>query len=328
MALKVGSPAISNGNCTLGSPAAPVTTDERGIARKVVCDVGAYEMTTSRIDTIGIFRPSANSFYLRLHNTQGFGDINVAFNPAAKAYPIVGDWTGGGFDAVGVYDQSNGQFWLCTVNSTGGCASPGNRIQLVLGIPNDIPLSGRWQSGAATDGVGVFRPSNGLIYLKNALTTGFANDTMVLGIPSDIGLAGDWNDKGFDSPGVYRPSNQKFYASNQVCNCDVFADYTLQYGVAGDYPVVGDWIGQSSFGVGLFRQSTGYTYLKNVLATGFADITFVYGSPGDVPVAGHWQAVYPPQPSEGAGRQPPPVLVPPTFVPGYFNATPKGDLGD
>jgi len=33
---------------------------------------------------------------------------------------------------------------------------------------------------------------------------------MVLGIPKDIGVAGDWTGKGFDSPGVFRPSNVTF----------------------------------------------------------------------------------------------------------------------
>jgi hypothetical protein len=118
---------------------------------------------------------------------------------------------------------------------------------------------------------------------------------MVLGVPGDVGLAGDWNSKGFDSPGVYRPSNQHFYLSNQVCSCSVFGDYTLQYGASGDAPVVGDWVGQGHDGVGLFRQTNGYTYLRNTLTTGYADIAFVYGIAGDIPVAGHWQLTYPPE---------------------------------
>ncbi|MHB8626739.1 MAG: choice-of-anchor Q domain-containing protein [Aggregatilineales bacterium] len=258
------------------------------------------------LDTIGVFR--SGTFYLRLHNTTGFADISVAFNPATRPYPVVGDWAGAGFDTIGVFDQSNGLFSLRNTNTPG---TPDE--QFVLGNPNDVPLSGKWMAGAAHFGGGVFRPSNGLIYLKNNLTTGFADDTMVLGIPGDVGLAGDWNGKGFDSPGVYRASHQNFYLSNQVCNCAVFGDYALQYGVSGDTPVVGDWIAQGHDGVGLFRQSNGYTYLRNTLTTGFADITFVYGIAGDVPVAGHWQLVYPPV--APIAKAPPAVLVPPTAAP-------------
>ncbi|MHB8627923.1 MAG: SBBP repeat-containing protein, partial [Aggregatilineales bacterium] len=249
-----------------------------------------------RIDTIGIYR--SGSFFLRLHNSTGFADIAATFNPtnpaATQPFPVIGDWFGVGYDTIGILDQSNGLFSVCNANNTASCASSGNISRFVLGNPNDEPLSGRWSLTATHYGAGVFRPSNGLIYLKNGLTTGFADFTMVLGIPGDVGLAGDWNGKGFESPGVYRASNISFYGSNQVCNCAVFGDYQLQYGVPGDAPVVGDWIGQGHDGIGLFRQTTGFTYLRNALTTGYADISFVYGQGGDVPVAGHWQAVYPP----------------------------------
>jgi hypothetical protein len=248
-----------------------------------------------RLDTIGVFR--SGTFLLRLHNSNGFADIIVNFNPGTNPYPVVGDWTGAGFDMVGTFDQATGLFSLCTANNTTTCANSSNIISFVLGNANDMPLGGRWGIGFTHFGVGVFRPSNGLIYLKNNLTTGFADYTMVLGVPGDIGLAGDWNGDGLDSPGVYRPSTQKYYLNDQVCNCSEYATYAFQYGVAGDSPVTGDWTGQGHDGVGLFRQANGYTYLRNNLTTGFADLTFVYGIAGDVPVAGHWQSVYPPLPS-------------------------------
>ncbi len=260
-----------------------------------------------RTDTIGVFR--SGTFYLRLHNSTGFADINIAFNPATKPYPIVGDWAGAGLDTVGVLDQNNGAFYLCNANDSATCAAPFNVQSFTFGNPNDIPLSGLWTTGFTHFGVGVFRPSNGLIYLKNNLTTGFADYTMVMGIPGDVGLAGDWNGDGLDSPGVYRPSTQQFFLTDQVCNCSVFGNYQFQYGVAGDSPVIGDWIGQGHDGVGLFRQSNGFTYLRNSLTIGFADITFTYGIAGDVPVAGHWQLVYPPLPNPGN------VLVAPTNAP-------------
>jgi hypothetical protein len=303
MSLQASSPTISKGNCSLSSPAVPVSTDQRGVSRKTPCDVGAYE---TRNDTIGIFRPSVKTFYLRLHNSTGNADITVGFGPGTKPYPVVGDWTGAGYDTVGDVDQNNGLFSLCNANVTATCANSSNVTQLVLGNANDTPLSGKWTASTTHFGVGVFRPSNGLIYLKNNLTTGFAEYTMVLGIPGDVGLAGDWTGNGYDSPGVYRPSNSNFYLTNKVCNCNVFADIQFAYGVGGDAPVMGDWTGLGHDGAGLFRQSNGYTYLKNALTTGFADITFTYGVAGDVPVAGHWQLVYPPVPNTGN------VLVTPT----------------
>ena len=120
---------------------------------------------------------------------------------------------------------------------------------------------------------------------------------MVLGSPGDQGIAGDWTGKGFDSPGVFRPSNIGFYLSNQVTNGPVFADITLTYGSATDLPIAGDWIAQGHDGVGMFRPTNGFVYLKNALITGFADNSFFYGLNGDVPVAGHWEPVYPPAPA-------------------------------
>jgi hypothetical protein len=136
---------------------------------------------------------------LRLHNSTGFADITVGFNLSTKPHPVVGDWTGAFYDTVGVADQSNGLFSLCNANVTATCANSSNVITLVLGNPNEMPMSGRWSPSVTHAGVGVFRPSNELIYLRSTLTTGYADYTMVLGIPSDAGLAGDWNGKGFDA---------------------------------------------------------------------------------------------------------------------------------
>ena|GEM_PF-1018033 len=234
-----------------------------------------------KADTIGIYRNG--TFYMRKQNTTGFADITVAYNPATQPYPIVGDWTGGGIDTVGVYDQSNGQFMLRNSNTPG---DPDETFG--LGIAGDQPLNGRWQVSATHSGVGVFRPSNGLIYLKNDLSTGYADYTMVLGIPGDVGVAGDWSGQGFDSPGAYRPSTTKFYLSNQVTNGGVFGDYEVQLGIPGDVPIVGDWIGQGHDGIAVFRVSNGLIYMKDVLTSGYADRNMVYGIANDIPVAGHW----------------------------------------
>jgi hypothetical protein len=270
---------------------------------------------TTRLDSIGVFRHGI--FLLRLHNSTGFADITIDYTLGNQPYPVVGDWTGINYDTIGIYDQSNGLFELRNSNTSG---SPDEVF--VLGNANDIPLSGKWANSATHDGAGVFRPSNGLIYLANALTTGFADDTMVLGIPGDIGVAGDWNGDGLDSPGVYRPSNQHFYLTDQVCNCSVTGSYDFQYGVGGDAPVAGDWIGQGHAGVGMFRQSNGYTYLRDALTTGYGDITFVFGVAGDVPVAGRWQVVYPPKPMPGS------VLVPLTASPVPTGRAPSDGPGD
>ena len=237
----------------------------------------------SLIETIGVFRPSQSTFYLRNSNTTGVADITTTFG-ATTDLPVVGDWDGDGIATVGIYRSSTGEFFLRDSNAQGAAVTH----YFVLGSPGDMPMAGDWNNDGV-DGVGVFRPTNGLIYIKNSLTTGFADFTMVLGIPNDVPVAGDWNGDGKDSPGVYRPSSSTFFLTNQVCNCAVFADYTATLGIAGDSPVAGDWTGLGHSGIGVFRPTSGLIYLRNdPTSSGFADINIVFGIPNDKPVAGHW----------------------------------------
>jgi len=313
-ALGPATPPLTKGSCagnTSITPAIPaILTDQRGIPRKnpagigAGCDVGAFELPN--LDSIGIYR--SGTFYLRLHNSQGNSDLNVTFNPPGHNLPIVGDWASRGYDTVGVYDQTGGRFTLCTVNDTANCSIATSQISLVLGNPNDTPLTGRWQINATQTGAGVYRSTNGILYMKNALSNGFSDYADVLGNPSDIGVAGDWTGKGYDSPGIYRPNESKFYLSNQVINGIVFSDITALYGNPGDFPVIGDWVSQGHDGIGLFRQSVGYSYLRNTITTGAADNSFFYGQAGDVPVAGHWQPMYGPV-APPASIKVPPILI-------------------
>ncbi|MHB8753085.1 MAG: hypothetical protein ACYDBJ_28350, partial [Aggregatilineales bacterium] len=241
-------------------------------------------------DTIGIFRASSGTFYLRNSNSTGYADISVAFNPASTPYLVTGNWVGGSGsgDTIGVFDQANGLFSLRNSNTAGAPDT-----QFVLGNPGDQPLSGHWTSTMAHDGVGAFRPSNGVeFFLKNSLGTGYADYAEVLGIPGDLPLSGDWSGNGSDSPGIYRPSNNTFYLSNQVCNCSVFANYTFSVtgGGNGYVPIAGDWIGQGHDGVGLFNAAVGKFLLKNQLTSGAPDNGFVFGGANDIPVAGQWSS--------------------------------------
>src|SRR5438105_4276440 len=59
-------------------------------------------------ETIGIFRPSQGTFYLRNSNSTGYADIAVAFGLSSD-YPVVGDWNGDGVATLGVYRSKTGQ---------------------------------------------------------------------------------------------------------------------------------------------------------------------------------------------------------------------------
>ena len=68
-------------------------------------------------------------------------------------------------------------------------------IRVTLGYPGDVSFVGDWIAQGHT-GVGVFRPTNGLLYVKNDLSTGFADVNIVYGMPNNIPVAGHWDISG------------------------------------------------------------------------------------------------------------------------------------
>lgn len=251
-----------------------------------------------RADTVGIFRPSKSTFYLRNSNTTGPADITVLFG-ASTDLPVVGDWDYDGVDTIGLYRPGNNTFYLKNANTA---AAPVAHT-FTFGIAGELPVIGDW-NGDGFDSVGVY--ANGRFFLRNTLNDGFPD--FFVEWKANAGtqpLAGDWNGDGTDSVGVFNPTTAQFALSNQMCNCRVSsADFVFRLGNAGDVGFVGDWNADGVDGVGVFRPTNGITYLKNALTTGFADISMVYGIAGDKPLAGRWVA--PPSEPQQA----------PEFVPG------------
>lgn len=170
-------------------------------------------------------------------------------------------WTGGGTNSTRL---SN---WL----------DPTNSGVMVL---NGIDAS----STIAVDTVGVFRPTNGALYLKNSNTTGFADYVLTYGLPGDYPIVGDWNGDGVDTIGIYR--NGTFYLRNS--NTNGFADIVFSFGAPGDQPVAGDWNNDGVDTVGLYRSTIGTFFLRNTNSTGAPEVTFSLGISGDIGIAGDW----------------------------------------
>ncbi|MFQ3535339.1 MAG: S8 family serine peptidase [Aggregatilineales bacterium] len=136
-------------------------------------------------------------------------------------------------------------------------------------------------------GIGVFRPSQGVFYLRHNLTAGPADLSVFWGGPNDYPVAGDWDGDGTFTVGFYRSSTGMFYLTNaNVTGAPIAHQFSL--GVPGDLPMAGDWNGDGRFGVGTYRPSNGILYLRNTLTTGFADFGMIFGIAGDMPVAGDW----------------------------------------
>ncbi|MCO6503091.1 MAG: S8 family serine peptidase [Acidimicrobiales bacterium] len=160
------------------------------------------------------------------------------------------------------------------------------------GNPGDIPFMGDWDCNG-TDTPGLYRQSDGFVYLRNSNTQGVANVTFYFGNPGDIPLIGDFNGDGCDTVSLYRPSEARFYVINKLGQNGGGlgrADYSFVFGNPGDVPFVGDWNGDGIDTPGLRRPSDGFVYLRNSNTQGVANISFFYGNPGDVVFAGDWNA--------------------------------------
>ncbi len=136
------------------------------------------------------------------------------------------------------------------------------------------------RSGADT--TGVFRPSNGALYLKNSNTTGYADVQINYGIGGDYPIVGDWDGNGTATIGIYR--NGSFYLRNE--NTIGFADIVFPFGMPGDQPVAGDWDGDGIDTIGVYRNGT--FFLRNSNSGGAPEMIFALGIPGDVGIAGDW----------------------------------------
>lgn len=159
-----------------------------------------------------------------------------------------------------------------------------------FGNPGDIAFSGDWDCDG-TDTLGLYRQSDGYVYLRNTNTQGVADVTFYFGNPGDVPIAGDFNGDGCDTVSIYRPSESRFYIINRLGSRDRGlgrADYSFQFGNPGDKPFVGDFNGDEVDTIGLHRESTGLVYFRNSNTTGVAHAQFVFGNPGDRLVAGDW----------------------------------------
>ena len=152
-------------------------------------------------------------------------------------------------------------------------------------LPTDVQfLQFRMDFGGGPSTTGVFRPSNGILFLKNYNTTGIADIGLNYGIPSDYPVVGDWDGNGTVTIAVYR--NGSFYLRNH--NTIGFADIVFPFGTPGDQPIAGDWDGDGLDTIGVYRPSNGQFFLRNSNSAGNPDISFFLGNVGDVGLAGDW----------------------------------------
>jgi hypothetical protein len=185
--------------------------------------------------------------------------------------------------SIGIVDPSSGEWYLLD-------PSNGATTKFFFGSPGDLPFVGDWDcDGDETPGL--YRQSDGLVYLRNSNSEGVGDLEFSLGDAGDIPIAGDFNGDGCDTVSVYRPTEGKVYIVNEL-GADGGrlggAEIAYFFGNPGDKPFVGDFDGDGTDEVGLHREATGLVYLRFSHYEGVADREFVFGNPGDWMVAAEW----------------------------------------
>jgi hypothetical protein len=225
------------------------------------------DWTGSGVTTIGVFRPAntpdnpttQGQWLLRNSNTPGSPDINFYYG-APGDIPVVGDWTGSGVTAIGVFRPANTPnnsdsrdlFLLRNSNTPG---PPDFTVYFgPSGASNDIPVTGDWIGGGIT-AVGVFRQANntnnpttqGQWLLRYTNTTGDPDNTFYYGAPGDLPVAGSWTRNGKSTVGVFRDANSAYNMTNNSqfllrnANGPGSPDIIVNYAALGGPAVVGGW---------------------------------------------------------------------------------------
>jgi hypothetical protein len=108
-------------------------------------------------------------------------------------------------DGIAFFDPTSGLWHLEVMD--------GNPASFYFGNPGDYPIMGDWDCDNI-DTPGLYRQSDGYVYLRNSNTQGPADIKFFFGDPGDFPLAGDFNGDGCDTVSIYRPAQQRIYVIN------------------------------------------------------------------------------------------------------------------
>ena len=216
--------------------------------------------------------------------TSGYGRIDAAAAVQAIRYNPG--------DPCPTTEECSGIF---TVSQSGGgllkpALSEPPIADFYYGVPGDIAFSGDWNcDGTRTPGL--YRQSDGFVYLRNSNTQGTADITFYFGNPGDIPLAGDFNGDGCDTVSLYRALRRPRYIINRLGEDGGglgAAEFDYYFGDPGDKPFAGDFNGDGVDTIGLHREYTGSSTSATTTREGAADSSFIYGDPDDQILAGDW----------------------------------------
>ncbi len=185
-------------------------------------------------------------------------------------------------DTVGAVDTTTGRWHLRT--------DAGRTVTFTFGNPGDVPFAGDWDCDGV-DTPGLYRRSDGFVYLRNSNTSGIADVEFHFGDPGDVPLPGDFDGDGCDTVSVYRPAEARVYVIDRLASGGAGlgdADRVLTVGDRGDVPFVADWDGDGRDEVGIHRAAAARVYLWADLNPGPVDADFAFGERADSVLAGDW----------------------------------------
>ena len=199
--INVAAPSGSNWTAVSNVPWINITPSTGSVNYTVASNAGAPRVGTITVagqtftlnqggtfasETIGVFRPAGNIFFLRNTNTTGFPDISVPFG-APGDLPIAGDWDGDGDTTIGLYRPSTSTFFLRNSNTAGF-----PDLSIPYGAAGDKAVVGDWD-GNGTTTIGLYRSGGSIFFLRNTNSTGGPDLSVPYGASGDMPVAADWD---------------------------------------------------------------------------------------------------------------------------------------
>jgi hypothetical protein len=199
--------------------------------------------------------------------------LSQAFAISGGDIPLVGDWSGRGYQCTGTFRAG---VWQLDVNCD-GIFDAGDR-SFVFGQAGDIAVVGDW-NGTGSLKAGLFRAGTFILDLSGHLSgipTGQNDISFSFGEATDIPVVGDWNSSGFTKVGVFR--NGEWLLDWNGTHA--ITSPAESFGEAGDIPLTGDWDGSGTVKAGVYRKGTFLLdYDGNWSYNPSRDITLPFGPP-------------------------------------------------